>query len=302
MSIKSTPRCVSLCCSLCCMTAACILAFLYLHAGNADNISSQPSLLVVYSPVLVGATILLLAACLMPCILPGAHLPTFRSRVTLGLGALSTLTISAHNILTDPAASLLLPSLPPAFYGWRVALSPLAFLLLVRAATTLLICDSSSNDIKKTLAAHAAQGAPSRISALIELGLAGGALYLLYDRLVMGIQHEWWIIAAPLIALHSLQVVLSCITLNQLTKLHPPPPHAKDRVEWVIAREAVSAQYGCWGCASALHRTSPICFLANSFCWLWPSHHCLAGTCSILALPAICTFAAQVCRPSECGT
>ena len=262
-------RCCSLCCGLSCLSSGCLLAFMYLHVGNADGGKIQRPWTIVYAPLMISALAVLLTVLALPCLLLRAHQPSLRSRGSIGLSALATLTMCAHLALVGPPASPLLAYVPLRLQDWTAALAPLALLLLFRAATAPLFSCASGADGEADAVAlrmHAARAAPSQLSMWLELLLGGGSFALLYGRLQLGFVWSWWEIAAPLLSFQLVQLVLGCMTLGSLTKgTRALPPHAKDRVEWVKAREAVAVEFGLCSCC-----------------------------CSLLALPALCTLAAQL--------
>jgi len=243
---------------------------MYLHAGNADGRPVQRPWAVVYAPLMLAAGSVLVVILALPMILPNAQQPSLRGRGSIGLGALATLSICAHLVLTGPPASSLAPYVPQPLTGWTAALAPLAALLLFRAATAPCLSSAELEADSGALQAHARRAAPARLAALLELLLAGSSLALLHGRLAMGSQWSWWLVAAPMISLQVVHVVLGCMTLGTLTRPRRPPPHAKDRVEWVRASEAVASEFG-------------LC-------------HCV---CALLALPALCTLAAQLHASSD---
>jgi len=246
-----------------------MIVFMYLHAGNADGRTVQRPWSVVYAPLMIAAAVVLLAMLSMPFFVPSSQLPSARGRGSVGLSAFGVLTICAHLVLVGPPPSPLLPSVPAALLHWDAALAPLALLLLLRAATAPLFgcCPDDGDGATDAVAlqAYALRAAPRILSGWLELLMGGASLALLYSRLELGYGWGWWTVAAPMIGLQVVHVVLGCATLGTLTTTQKLPSHAKDRVEWVRHREAVAVEFGLCSCC-----------------------------CSLVALPALCTLAAQL--------
>ena len=179
------------CCALSGLSAICLLVFMALHTAKAAGRSTL-TWAVILTPLMVAATIMLLAAVLAPWMLPRNRQPSLYSRGNISLGALATLTICGRLGINSMAT---VHSSPPS---WAAALAPLAILLLFRAVMRLV---SPAGVDPNGRWAHAARSVPLRLSACLELLLAGASLLLLYARLELGMEIGWWSIAGPVIVL-----------------------------------------------------------------------------------------------------
>ena len=250
----------ALCCSVSMLSALCMLTFMWLHVNNSTGATSLPWL-IVFSPLILAAAAALIAALVMPLALPASLTPSFRACSSLGFGALAVLAICVRLAVSmrapDGAPS---PPLALPLISWTVALAPLAALLLVRFASTL-VCSPRKPAAAIAAAARVEGGAhegggaaldttdlhadaasarlfararlPLHASALLELLLAGWSLNLLFERLEGGVSHSWWLIAAPLLALQTAHLVAGCALLGSVAKPTGLPSSAVDQVEWV---------------------------------------------------------------------
>mgnify|MGYP006936581094 CR=1 FL=1 len=197
-TVYGKPRgCLGLteCCTLWCLVSVCTIAFMLLHAHNADGDTARPWP-VVFAPLMLAAAAMLVAAIATPRALCSADRLSLHDSVSVGFGSLALLAVCARLAIASPppgspTASGEVDPPVPSFLGWAPVLSPLAALLLLRAATSLWPCPPPLDGEGAAIRAWAASAVPSCVSAVLELLLAGGSLALLYARLVFEAPLGW---------------------------------------------------------------------------------------------------------------
>ena len=205
----ATMSVLGCCCLLTISTALCLSAFFWLHSENADGGAMRPWL-VVFAPVMVLASIVVLALALAPLVLPAKLQPSLRSWGTWGLSSMAVVAICMR-VAATAAGDAALPS-------WPMALAPLAAMLFVRAATL-------PPPPPPVLGGPEATGLECwRLLGRLELPAGGASLLLLYLQLEeSSAARGWWAVVAPLILIEACSLVAGVRTILSTVQTNGPP-------------------------------------------------------------------------------